>query len=84
MVIPYNGSLKELKHVIYHELVHVFINDGIYGGNIMNAIRNNSVMIPLWMNEGIAEYLSSGWDTNSEMWIRDLAINGGEFPLFSQ
>ena len=59
MVIPYNGSLKELKHVIYHELVHVFINDGIYGGNIMNAIRNNSVMIPLWMNEGLAEYLTN-------------------------
>ena len=35
MVIPYNGSLKELKHVIYHELVHVFINDGIYGAGIL-------------------------------------------------
>ena len=30
MVIPYDGSLKEFKHVIYHELVHVFINDCIY------------------------------------------------------
>ena len=80
MVIPYNGSLKELKHVIYHELVHVFINDGIYGGNIMNAIRNNSVMIPLWMNEGLAEYLTNEWDTNSDMWMRDIALNSETMP----
>ena len=80
MVIPYNGSLKEFKHVIYHELVHVFINDGIYGGNIMNAINNNSVMIPLWMNEGLAEYLANDWDTNSDMWLRDIALNSNQLP----
>ncbi len=80
MVIPYNGSLKEFKHVIYHELVHVFINDGIYGGNIMNAIKNNSVMIPLWMNEGLAEYLANDWDTNSDMWLRDIALNSNQLP----
>ena len=38
------------------------------------------VAIPLWMNEGLAEYLAGKWDTKSEMWIRDLAINGGELP----
>ena len=80
MVIPYNGSLQEFKHVIYHELVHVFINDGIYGGTIMNAIKNNAVMIPLWMNEGLAEYLSDDWDTNSDMWLRDIAINSSPMP----
>ena len=80
MVIPYNGSLKEFKHVIYHELVHVFINDGLYGGTIMNAIRNNAVMIPLWMNEGLAEYLANDWDTNSDMWLRDIAINSDQMP----
>ena len=80
MVIPYNGSLKEFKHVIYHELVHVFINDGIYGGTIMSAIKNNTVMIPLWMNEGLAEYLAGDWDTNSDMWLRDIAINSNQMP----
>ena len=45
-------------------------------------LKNNNVSIPLWMNEGLAEYLSSGWDTNSEMWIRDMAINGEVLPDF--
>ena len=34
----------------------------------------------MWMNEGLAEYIASVWDTNSEMWIRDMTINGREFP----
>jgi len=80
VVIPFDGSLKEFKHVIYHELVHVFINDGIYGGSLKNLVNTNAVYIPMWMNEGLAEYLSSKWDANSDMWIRDLAINYTQLP----
>ena len=80
VVIPFDGSLKEFKHVIYHELVHVFINDGMYGGALKNLVNTNAVFIPLWMNEGLAEYLSSKWDANSDMWVRDLAINFTELP----
>ena len=79
MLIPYEGSLKEFKHVIYHELVHVFINDGVYGGSIMSAIKNR-ILIPSWMNEGLAEYLADDWGTNSDMWLRDLAINSEKIP----
>lgn len=81
IVIPFDGSHREFKHVIHHELVHAFINDNIYGGNLQNMIAQQiKFMIPGWMNEGLAEYLSDGWSTNSDMWIRDLAINGGDLP----
>ena len=40
MVVPYEGSLKDFKHVIYHELVHVFINDGVYGGSLKQLINS--------------------------------------------
>jgi len=36
------------------------------------------------MNEGLAEYLSGEWNTASDMWIRDLTLNGGELPSFNQ
>ena len=85
IVIPFDASNQEFKHVIHHELVHAIINDSVYGGSLKNMIASSiKVQIPMWMNEGLAEYLSSGWDTNSEMWIRDLAINGGEFPQIRQ
>ena len=85
IVIPFDGSNKEFKHVIHHELVHAFINDYIYEGNFQNLVSNRiKAYIPLWMNEGLAEYLSGEWDTNSDMWMRDLAINGEILPQIPQ
>ena len=80
MIIPYDGSLKKLKDVIYHELVHVFINDGIYGNSFKDMLTNRNLIIPLWMNEGLAEYLSFDWNAESDMWMRDIAINYPNIP----
>jgi Tol biopolymer transport system component len=85
VVIPFDGSHEEFKHVIHHELVHMFINDYMYGGSLQNLITKQiSYVIPLWMNEGLAEYLSGEWNTASDMWIRDLTLNYGELPSFNQ
>ena len=70
--------------MIYHELLHVFINDCVYGGNLKSMMANSiEVRIPLWMNEGLAEYISEKWSTNSDMWIRDLAINEKKLWAFN-
>lgn len=76
VVLPFEGDYSQFRHVIHHELVHAMINDMIYGGRMQNAISGrNSLRIPLWANEGLAEYLSSNWETKADMTIRDLAIN---------
>lgn len=76
IVLPYEGSYKSFRHVIHHELVHGVINDMFYGGTAQNIISNNiSIQLPLWFNEGMAEYQSLGWDTNTDMFIRDAAIS---------
>ena len=80
VVIPYDGTHQDFKHVIHHELVHAFINDYIYKGNAMNMQNESITPIPLWMNEGLAEFLSNSWSTESDMWIRDLVINGKQLP----
>ena len=85
IVIPFDGSYKEFKHVIYHELVHAFINDCVYGGNLKSMMANSiQVRIPLWMNEGLAEYIAEKWSSNSDMWIRDLVLNGNNLPHINQ
>jgi Tol biopolymer transport system component len=85
VVIPFDGSIAEFKHVIHHELVHAYINDYVYGGTLNNLISSQiKFQIPLWMNEGLAEYIASTWDTNSDMWLRDLTINGGDLPKINQ
>ena len=76
VVIPFEGNYEVFRHVIHHELVHAMINDLIYGGRMQNVISNQmTLQIPLWANEGLAEYLSMNWDTQADMTIRDLAIN---------
>lgn len=76
IVLPFTGSYKAFRHVLHHELVHAVVNDMFYGGSLQNVIANNiSIRLPLWFNEGLAEYESLGWDTNTDMFIRDAAIS---------
>jgi hypothetical protein len=74
VVIPSNGSLSEFRHVIRHELVHVFMMNKIF-----RVLRDHrlptEVMPPLWFVEGLAEYLSTEIDAQAEMVMRDAVIN---------
>jgi len=76
VVFPFEGSYSKFKHVIHHELVHAVMRDMLYGGTIQNIIAKGiTLQLPTWYHEGMAEYLSSGWETNSDMFIRDAIIN---------
>lgn len=76
VVFPFEGDYQKFRHVIHHELVHAVMRDKLYGGTVQNIIAKNiSLQLPIWYHEGMAEYLSSGWETNSDMFIRDAIIN---------
>ncbi len=75
VVIPYMGALHDFRHVIRHELAHVFTTNKIY--RVLTDHRMPSdVLPPLWFVEGIAEYLSTDIDAQAEMVMRDAIING--------
>ncbi len=80
VVIPYLESGKETSHVLGHEMVHVFqynivkFDDSLMLSSIMN--------VPLWMVEGLAEYLSiGGEDSHTALWMRDAVMNN-DIPSF--
>jgi Tol biopolymer transport system component len=76
VVLPFDGSYAQLRHVIHHELVHAVVNEMFYGGSIQSIITNNiQLQLPMWFNEGLAEYESLRWDTNSDMYMRDATIS---------
>jgi len=76
VVLPFEGSYDQFRHVIHHELVHAVMNDMFYGGSLQSIISNNITLnLPLWFMEGLAEYESLGWDTHSDMFMRDASIN---------
>jgi Tol biopolymer transport system component len=82
VVLPFMGNYRDLRHVLVHELTHAFIFDMMYGGPLEALLtRQYLFQLPLWFNEGLAEYLSIGWDSEADMFMRDGAVNGYLVPL---
>ena len=78
VVLPVMESNAQTDHVLGHELVHAIQYKLILGEDSMQ--QRNLRNIPLWMIEGMAEYLSIGsFDPNTAMWMRDAIINN-DFP----
>lgn len=81
VIMPFTGVYAETDHVLGHELVHVSqyrIAESVRGG-IQNLSR-----IPLWLIEGMAEYLSLARDDpNTTMWLRD-ALRRNDLPTINQ
>ncbi len=74
VVLPSNGSLQDFRHVIRHELVHVFMTNKVYRILKDHRIPTNKLP-PLWFVEGLAEFYSTQWDAQAEMLMRDAVIN---------
>ncbi|MDR8390399.1 hypothetical protein NC796_04545 [Aliifodinibius sp. S!AR15-10] len=76
ITMPFSGNYTEFRSTLHHELSHAVFNDMFYGGSVQSIISNNiQLVFPNWFDEGLAEYESVGWDTNTDMWIRDAVIN---------
>lgn len=76
VVVPFDGSFKNFRHVLHHELTHAVMFDLIFE-NVFNAFRYRaSFQIPLWVAEGWAEHESAGWNLESDMFLMDAVISG--------
>jgi hypothetical protein len=75
VVVPFNGSFYDFDRIIRHELVHVFTIAKInrYGREYG---RSSAVFPPLWFIEGLAEFWSREWDSEADVIVRDMVING--------
>ncbi len=74
VVLPVALSNAQTRHVLGHELVHAFQYRMILDGD-STGLRNLA-NLPLWMVEGLAEYLSLGReDPNTAIWMRDAVLH---------
>ncbi|MEO0556715.1 MAG: peptidase S9 [Bacteroidota bacterium] len=82
IAVPFTGDWRDFRRVIHHELVHAVVNDVYFGGSLQSLVRRGlRLNIPLWFNEGLAEYSALGWDTHSDMYVRDAVLNGELAPI---
>ena len=74
VVMPIMETNQTTRHVIGHELVHAFQYHALLDRD--STAYENINNLPLWMIEGMAEYLSIGKkDAYTAMWIRDAYLN---------
>ncbi|MEX0904289.1 MAG: BamA/TamA family outer membrane protein [Balneolaceae bacterium] len=82
MTQPFMGDYADFRRTIQHELTHAYINDIYYGGSVQSIVQNNiQLQIPIWFNEGLAEFLALGWDTQTDMFMRDAVLNNYLPPI---
>lgn len=82
VVLPFDGSFEQFRHVIHHELTHAVMLQFLYGsgpGSIIQGVSRSAP--PLWFIEGLAEFTSIGWDTDSDMFVRDATLGGYLPPI---
>ncbi len=82
IAVPFMGDYRDYRRVVHHELVHAVLNDMFYGGSLQSILQNNlQLVLPLWFNEGLAEYAALGWDTNADMYVREAILNDHLAPI---
>ncbi|MEM8583160.1 MAG: hypothetical protein AAGF87_02765 [Bacteroidota bacterium] len=74
VIMPVAMTGPQTHHVLGHELVHAFQYDMVIRGDSTDIRSLGN--LPLWMVEGMAEYLSiGGVDPFTAMWMRDAVLN---------
>ncbi|GAB3517088.1 tolB protein precursor [Emticicia fontis] len=74
VVMPIMYSKRQTDHVLGHELVHAFQYQLMTAGDSTNLA--NIQNLPLFMVEGLAEYMSLGRvDAHTAMWMRDAVLS---------
>ena len=74
VIMPVMELNSQTRHVLGHELVHAFQYHTLLETDSMSL--ENVSQVPLWMIEGMAEYLSIGKkDAFTSMWMRDAFLN---------
>jgi hypothetical protein len=71
MVIPIDEPPDQLQGLITHELVHAFAFDLIPRGLGFGITQQ---ALPLWVDEGLADYFRGMWEPLDLMMVRDAAL----------
>src|SRR5690606_31220404 len=80
VVMPFAGGSRAFDLVLQHELVHAVVFDMLENGFAGDPVSRQMRGFPLWVNEGLAEYVANGWDLESEFFMIDATTFGYVAP----
>ncbi len=74
--IAYSGNSVTFRKDLVREISHVYVHDMLYGGSIKESLQNSLLLsVPDWFMNGITTYISEGWSTEMDSYMRDAILN---------
>jgi hypothetical protein len=74
--IAYSGNSVSFRKDLIREVSHVYVHDMLYGGSIKESLQNSLLLsVPDWFMNGITTYISEGWSTEMDSYMRDAITN---------
>jgi hypothetical protein len=80
VLIPHVGSHHRLVWVTRHELVHAYMLDKL-ARTLREHDKHQYSMPPLWFVEGLAEFLSTTWDSRADGLLQDAVVSETAYPV---
>ncbi|MGB0166442.1 MAG: hypothetical protein ACPF8V_06265 [Luteibaculum sp.] len=80
----YEGTKEQLDRQIRSGIAEVILNQLMYGGDITEMVRSSTFLsLPEWYRKGLVSYLSEGWNSEVENYVKD-GILGGRYDYFNR
>ncbi|MEY4539738.1 MAG: hypothetical protein RLZZ306_1495 [Bacteroidota bacterium] len=74
--IAYSGNSVSFRKDLVREISHVYVHDMLYGGSIKESLQNSLLLsVPDWFMNGITSYISEGWSTEMDSYMRNAITN---------
>jgi len=80
VLVPYTGSYYRFRWVLFHELTHAFVMDKI-GAVLAERKRTLNYSAPMWLSEGLAEFMAAPPSPASDALLRDAVLSEQLVPL---
>jgi Tol biopolymer transport system component len=84
VMLFFDGNLQHFEEQIRAGISTVILNQMMFGSGVGAQIKNNAIFtMPEWYFTGLISYISKGWNTEIDNYVRD-AVVSGNYDKFSR
>ncbi|MCW3105305.1 MAG: hypothetical protein JWO09_3745 [Bacteroidetes bacterium] len=77
IILYYEGDHQKLDAQIRAGLAEVLIDQMMYGGNMREMLKNNTLLnLPEWYTKGLVDYVSTDWNSDIDNRVKDGIMSG--------
>ena len=80
--LAFDGRQPQFRRDLSYRLTRLLLQDMLYGGSLKDQIRSTYLLqLPPWFVDGAAAYVSEGWSTEMDDYIRSMVRHTSQRKL---